>query len=160
MGPLSFVSWVNGLVPEDLETYSRDIDAWHGAYSQWLQTLPRASQGLKTAVRRQVPNRLHWSLVQGKAYELWLGASGKTCKAPLRTYLQARGGPGAGVPCKKDKVALARQLKQWRSHKAANEGFGAVVIANPSGRRKLRARGCARTPSHAAPGGWSGLQGS
>ena len=44
------------------------------------------------------------------------------------------------MPLKREKVALARSLKQWQRHRAANEGLGAVVVANPSGRRKLRAR--------------------
>ena len=98
-GPLflSFVSWVNGIAPGDVENISRDVEAWSGAYSLWLRTLPREPKDSKTATQRQAPNRLHWRLAQGKAYELWLGAGGKRGNAPLKTYLQER--PGAkGCP--------------------------------------------------------------
>ena len=144
VGPMSFVSWVNGLAPGDLETYSGDVRAWNEAYSQWLKAFPGDSKDKKTTIRRNAPTKLHWRLAQGKAYQLWLGANGKTCKAPLRTYLENR--PGARKkPLKKEKVALARCLKQWLSRQAASEGLGACVVANPSGRRKLHDRG---VPEH------------
>ena len=83
---------------------------------------------------------MHWRLAQGKAYDQWLRANGTTCRASLRTYLESRGG-FKGAPPKKDKVALARHLKLWRRHQAANDGLGAIVVAGHRGRRKLRPRG-------------------
>ena len=136
---MPFVTLVRSLEPGKFATHAASAEAWQGAYAGWLQTLPKASVPFDIAGKRRLPVRLHWRVVQGMAYELWLRANGQS-KAPLREFLQAQW-PTMGVPAKKDKVALARSLKLWQEHKVASEGLSAVVALHPLGRRKLRSRG-------------------
>ena len=79
VGPQSFVDWVSGLAPGELETHTKDIESWQEAERTWMLSLRegRASEAAAVKVRRQAPTKLHWRSAMGKAYENWLRTEGE-----------------------------------------------------------------------------------